>query len=105
MVTSDLPFEEWTSVLGSERLTGALLDRFTHHVHNPSLDGESYRPAPPVDQGSVSRRRRRRKSPGITARSCRDSHRRSQSQTRPGPDRSPARSSAAMPPWLVLLRC
>jgi DNA replication protein DnaC len=27
IVTSNLPFEEWTSVFGSERLTGALLDR------------------------------------------------------------------------------
>ena len=33
MVTSNLPFQEWTEVLGSERLTGALLDRLTHHVH------------------------------------------------------------------------
>ena len=33
LVTSNLPFQEWTEVLGSERLTGALLDRLTHHVH------------------------------------------------------------------------
>ena len=32
IVTSNLPFEDWTSVLGAERLTGALLDRLTHHV-------------------------------------------------------------------------
>ena len=33
IVTSNLPFDEWTRVLGSERLTGALLDRLTRHVH------------------------------------------------------------------------
>ena len=43
IVTSNLPFAEWTSVLGSERLTGALLDRLTHHVHILEMNGESYR--------------------------------------------------------------
>ena len=43
IVTSNLPFEEWTSVFGSERLTGALLDRLTHHVHILEMNGESYR--------------------------------------------------------------
>jgi len=43
LVTSNLPFEEWTSVLGSERLTGALLDRLTHHVHILTMNGDSYR--------------------------------------------------------------
>ena len=33
IVTSNLPFQEWTTVFASERLTGALLDRITHHVH------------------------------------------------------------------------
>jgi hypothetical protein len=33
LITSNLPFQEWTEILGSERLTGALLDRLTHHVH------------------------------------------------------------------------
>ena len=33
LLTSNLPFDEWTEVFGSERLTGALLDRPTHHVH------------------------------------------------------------------------
>jgi DNA replication protein DnaC len=42
-VTSNLPFDEWTEVLGSERLTGALLDRLTHHVHILEMNGESYR--------------------------------------------------------------
>jgi DNA replication protein DnaC len=43
MVTSNLPFPEWTETLGSERLTGALLDRLTHHVHILEMNGESYR--------------------------------------------------------------
>ena len=34
---------EWTSVFASERLTGALLDRLTHHVHIMEMNGESYR--------------------------------------------------------------
>jgi DNA replication protein DnaC len=42
-VTSNLPFDEWTSVFASERLTGALLDRLTHHVHILEMNGESYR--------------------------------------------------------------
>ena len=43
MITSNLPFQEWTEVLGSERLTGALLDRITHHVHILEMNGDSYR--------------------------------------------------------------
>ena len=42
-VTTNLPFDEWTEVFGSERLTGALLDRLTHHVHILEMNGESYR--------------------------------------------------------------
>ena len=43
LITSNLPFDEWTSVFGSERLTGALLDRLTHHVHILEMNGESFR--------------------------------------------------------------
>jgi DNA replication protein DnaC len=43
LVTSNLPFDEWTEVFGSERLTGALLDRLTHHVHILEMNGGSYR--------------------------------------------------------------
>jgi DNA replication protein DnaC len=39
----NLPFDEWTSVFGSERLTGALLDRLTHHVHILEMNGDSFR--------------------------------------------------------------
>jgi DNA replication protein DnaC len=43
MVTTNLPFDQWTEVLGSERLTGALLDRLTHRVHILEMNGPSYR--------------------------------------------------------------
>ncbi len=43
LVTTNLPFEEWTEVMGSERLTGALLDRLTHRVHILEANGESFR--------------------------------------------------------------
>src|SRR5512136_609923 len=43
MVTSNLPFDEWTEVFGSERLTGALLDRLTHRCHIIEANDDSYR--------------------------------------------------------------
>ena len=43
IVTTNLPFEQWTEVLGSERLTGAVLDRLTHRCHILEANGESYR--------------------------------------------------------------
>jgi len=43
IVTSNLPFEEWPQVFGCSRLTGALLDRLTHHVHILEMNGPSYR--------------------------------------------------------------
>ena len=32
-----------SEIFGSEQLTGALLDRLTHHVHILEMNGESYR--------------------------------------------------------------
>ena len=43
LVTTNLPFDEWTEVFGSERLTGALLDWLTHQVHILEMNGDSYR--------------------------------------------------------------
>ena len=34
---------EWTEILGSVRLTGALLDRLTHHVHILEMNGDRFR--------------------------------------------------------------
>lgn len=57
LITSNLPFDEWPSVFGSERLTGALLDRLTHHVHILEMNGDSYRL-------NASRKRQKRQSGG-----------------------------------------
>ncbi len=43
LVTSNLPFDEWTEIFGSERLTVALLDRLTHHVHILEMSGDRFR--------------------------------------------------------------
>lgn len=43
LITTNLPFENWIEVMGSERLTGALLDRLTHRVHILEANGESFR--------------------------------------------------------------
>ena len=43
IITTNLPFENWTEVCGSERLTGAMLDRLTHKVHIIEANGASYR--------------------------------------------------------------
>ena len=53
LVTSNLPFDEWTEVFGSERLTGALLDRLTHHVHILEMNGESYRLKPEPKKAEI----------------------------------------------------
>ena len=42
LVTTNLPFDEWTEMFGSDRLTGALLDRLTYHVHIIEMNGDSY---------------------------------------------------------------
>ena len=67
MVTSNLPFDEWTSVFGSERLTGALLDRLTHHVHILEMNGDSYRLA-------SSKKRARKNDPIAVAQASNHGH-------------------------------
>ena len=43
IMTTSLPFEQWTEILVNERLTGALLDRITHRVHIIEANGQSFR--------------------------------------------------------------
>jgi hypothetical protein len=46
MLTTTLAFEEWTEIVGSERLTGARLDRLTHRCHILEANAESFRLRP-----------------------------------------------------------
>lgn len=43
LITTNLPFEEWTETFGTERLTGALLDRLAQHANILEMNGESFR--------------------------------------------------------------
>ena len=43
IITSNLQFGEWNSVLGDNRLTAAMIDRLVHHAHILAFEGESYR--------------------------------------------------------------
>jgi DNA replication protein DnaC len=54
LITSNLPLDEWTEIFDSERLTGALLDRITHHAHILQMNADSYR---------LKQSRRQRNSP------------------------------------------
>ena len=63
IITTNLPFEQWTEVCGSERLTGAMLDRLTHRVHIVEANGESYRLR---DSQKRLRRRKAAKAADVT---------------------------------------
>jgi len=63
ILTSNLPFEQWTEVLGNERLTGALLDRLTHRVHILEANGQSYRLNDAKKRAQKERRQNPDKSP------------------------------------------
>jgi hypothetical protein len=59
VLTTNLPFEEWISVLTSEALTHALLDRLTHHVHIVQMNGKSYRLTESLEPPSDGEKRKR----------------------------------------------
>lgn len=63
IVTSNLPFDEWTEVFGTQRLTGALLDRLTHQVHILEMNGESFR----LNQSQKRRRTTSESAPALTS--------------------------------------
>lgn len=43
VVTTNLEFGQWNTVLADNRLTAALIDRLVHHAHVLGFSGESYR--------------------------------------------------------------
>ena len=59
IITSNLEFSNWNTVLGDNRLTAALIDRLVHHSHIVIFSGESYRL-----QQSMKRQTRSRKESG-----------------------------------------
>lgn len=50
IITTNLPFPEWVEVFGSATLTGALLDRITHHCHILEFNWPSIRFAESLQQ-------------------------------------------------------
>jgi DNA replication protein DnaC len=66
IVTTNLPFEQWTEVLGSERLVGATLDRLTHRCHILEASGESYRLRDAKRRQGAESAKRRREPAGPT---------------------------------------
>jgi DNA replication protein DnaC len=112
IVTSNLPFDEWTGVFASERLTGALLDRLTHHVHILEMNGDSYRLKQskrrrserrgwwPVRVAAGPDRSRVRSTRHLRRRSPPPSSSKRQSRPRPGSAARPSRRSAfSGAPW------
>jgi hypothetical protein len=106
IVTSNLPFDEWTGVFGNQRLTGALLDRLTHHVHILEMNGESYR----LKQSRARRRKQpqptaeQRPSIPLPAKSRRRSQRIISPPTCKGARSGPFACRRSRPTGLVLLR-
>ena len=61
IVTSNLPFAQWTSVFGDAALTAALLDRLTHHCSIHEFKWESIRFTESL--GAASKRKKKPRPP------------------------------------------
>lgn len=58
IITSNLEFSGWNTVLGDNRLTAALIDRLVHHSHILIFSGESYRLQQSMKRQKTSRKKR-----------------------------------------------
>jgi DNA replication protein DnaC len=56
LVTSNLPFAQWTTVFGDAALTAALLDRLTHHSTIHEFNWESHRFAESMSKKQKSKK-------------------------------------------------
>ena len=56
IVTTNLRFADWNTIVGDERMTAALLDRLTHKGHILEFVGESYRFRQRLQQEEQERR-------------------------------------------------
>lgn len=65
LITSNLPFSEWTQVFQGERMTAALLDRLTHHCHIFEMNGDSYRFRESLKNAATESEGRMRLSPFV----------------------------------------
>ncbi len=57
IITSNLEFSGWNTVLGDNRLTAALIDRLIHHSHIVLFSGESYRLKQSMNRQKTSRKK------------------------------------------------
>jgi len=67
LVTSNLPFPEWTSVFGDAGLTAALLDRLTHHCQILQFEWESIRLTESLKNRNRIRQKRENRAVAATA--------------------------------------
>ena len=74
LVTSNLPFNEWTEIFGSERLTGALLDRLTPPRPHPGAERRELSPRTQQESPQARGRSDVLKLPPATPRSVTPTH-------------------------------
>lgn len=57
IITSNLEFSGWNTVLGDNRLTAALIDRLVHNSHIVIFSGESYRLQQSIKRQKTARKK------------------------------------------------